>query len=197
MKYEFPQYFVKATSRVLRVPNQTLRSWVVKVKFGWVTFISLLFLSVMWQPSTVTGSRKFPSPAAPPLVSLLWLLLETDTCCTRRTVSVASYFWIALLHYHWCCLPSVFQMRSFKWNYIIASVFKFLTNVCSLFWSSQLTENTAGVVEVSLLKNSLGIQAYPSRPDVFWPWYSSSGTSPSPSTPIQFLNSKRNLQGLG
>lgn len=84
-----------------------------------------------------------------------------------------------------------------QWTCVIASVFKFFTNVCSLFWASQLTEDTAGVVEVSLLKIhresrlTLGGLLY------FGLDTPALVPSPSPSTPIQFLNSKRNLQGLG
>lgn len=179
------------------MPNQTFRSWVATVKFSWVILISLLFLSVMWQPSTFTGSCNIPSPAATPLIALLRLLLETDTCFTWETVSVAFYFWIALLHCLWCCLLSIIQMRSSKWNYVTASVFKFLTNVCSLFWALQLTEETAGVVEVSLLeihresRLTLGGLLY------FCLDTLALVPSPSPSIPIQFLNSKRNLQELG
>lgn len=188
VKYEFPQHFVKATLWILRVPNQTLKSWVVTVKFGWMTFFYLFFLSVMWQPSTVTGSCNFPSTAAAPLISLLLLLLKTDTCWTWKTVSVASYFCIALLHCLWyICI----------WNYVIASVFKLLTNVCGLFCSSQLTENTAGVVEVSLLEirvefglSLAGLLYFGLETPALVP-------SPTPPTPIQFVNSKRNIQELG
>lgn len=41
-------------------------------------------------------------------------------------------------------------MLSCIWNYVTASVFKFLTNVSSLLLLSQLSKNTAGVVKMAL-----------------------------------------------